>query len=1459
MSLNGLRKIIIATVYLLSLPIYTNAFNQCNFEHYSDKDGLSQSTINEIFQDHKGYIWLGTFNGLIRYNGYDFETFKLSNSNSTAKSNRIDKITEDKYGRLWLNSLNDVYCFDTSRDKYWSLPSENNSDINEVYSTKVFTTPSGKVWLILNNKNLICIKDSNFSIEKFESNNKLMKSKNIYSVHEDANHNSWILTNNGLLLIPANSDSEIQSILNNTTDKTALNKPFFTLYESPQKIWFGSSKGKIWTYDKDSRIFSELNLNIKSNIREIKRIDESHIAILSESDGMFIYNTNTSYIKYINKFNTKGLNNNQIDFIYPVDSTQIWFTNNEIGIYKINLSTNQLKHFNVDIDDRTVYNHPPQPFILKDKDNNIWIHPKGGGFSIYNKNTDSLEAFYNKAFDPNKKFSNILHTALFDHQGNLWMSTRSHGLEKISFSNNEFKSFRVTDILSSSLSNNVRSIFQLANQNILIGTKEGRLLMFNSNLEYITAISDKGINSDNTLWPSAIYCIKEDDEGKIWIGTRGNGIYVLKPNKDSISYKVQNFVHDRTNPFSISNNNVYSIVEDANKNIWCATLGGGINLIQYNQEGKYRFINSLNKLKNFPAINCNRVRCMAIGKNNVLYAGTSNGLLTWKADFNSPESIIFNHYTSNSFNTKNLSNNEIMGILLSKNKEIFIATYGGGLNKLKRAPKGNINGFQSYNNENILASDGLLSLVDDKHGNIWMSTENNLIRFNPDNELFENFHEVGQKTFSESTSLRLNNNSLLFGFSNGLISFYPDSVLSDTLKSNIVFTNFQLFNKNVRHTEDSPLLGNIDDIKRIELRHNQNFFNIQFSTLDYQNTKQIEYAYKLEGFDKEWYYTQKQRIANYTNIPKGTYIFKVKSTNGRGTWMNNEHTLNITVKPSFWETPLAYILYFSLFLFLFFILQKYILTIYRLKSDIKVQKEISDMKLKFFTDVSHEIRTPLTMITSPIEFLINDKKTPQDIRNQLKFISQGTNRLLKLVNQILDFRKIQDKHLKVSKINLGHFTEKICLDFMELAEEKGFDFSFKDISGNIDLWADQDALDKIIMNLLSNAFKYCSKGDSIKVVVQQTDKYAILKITDSGPGISKTKQKDLFKRFSSFNDDSSKPSTGIGLSIIKEIAEKHSALVSVESETGKGSSFTISFLNGKNHYDDNVEIIVDNTEKEDEVKLSQAKLESDAYSQKQNTPKEKYSILIVEDDNELRQFIKTILEQDYAVIESDNGMDGLEKAKSQSPDFIISDIMMPEKNGIELLKDIRKNTATSHIPVILLTAKSNIESKLEGLTYGADDYITKPFSVAYMKARITNLIKQREHLHNIFRDHIKINEENTEVKQNLIAPADELLMQKVMNHIEKNLDNNELSVENLAKSVGLSRSTFFNKIKSLTGMPPVEFIRDLRLSKAAHLIKTEQFLIKEICYMTGFSDLKYFGKCFKNKYGMTPGNYRKSS
>jgi len=488
---------------------------------------------------------------------------------------------------------------------------------------------------------------------------------------------------------------------------------------------------------------------------------------------------------------------------------------------------------------------------------------------------------------------------------------------------------------------------------------------------------------------------------------------------------------------------------------------------------------------------------------------------------------------------------------------------------------------------------------------------------------------------------------------------------------------------------------------------------------------------------------------------------------------------------------------------------------------------------------------------------MEDNNTPPETKKHLQVISQNANRLLRLVNQILDFRKMEFTHLKVNEIEIAPFVQEICENFRETIENQHIQFEFINHASDAKIWIDPDCLEKIILNLLSNAFKYTPSGKKIQVSLENNEKFLTIEIKDEGVGISKEKQKKLFNRFVSFNEDKSKPSTGIGLSIVKELIDKHGGKITIESEEGKGSCFTINLLHGTAHFDKMVEIIASSSNEFSPIerKENNSVRENEVLKEDLKNDK-KSSVLIVEDDAELRLFIHSILEKEYLTLEAENGMEGLKKAIKYCPDFIVTDIMMPQMNGIELLQHLKMNINTCHIPIVLLTAKTTIESKLEGLTYGADDYITKPFSVAYFKARIANLIQQRKQLQEIYRTNlISPQQQPLSVPLN-INSQDEELMKKTLQLIEENMENFDFSVDDLVLQIGMSRTVFFKKIKTLTGLAPIEFIRDIKMKHAADLLLSGKYMVKEIAYLVGISDTKYFTKCFKNKYGLTPVQYK---
>lgn len=584
----------------------------------------------------------------------------------------------------------------------------------------------------------------------------------------------------------------------------------------------------------------------------------------------------------------------------------------------------------------------------------------------------------------------------------------------------------------------------------------------------------------------------------------------------------------------------------------------------------------------------------------------------------------------------------------------------------------------------------------------------------------------------------------------------------------------------------------------------------------------------------------------------------------------------------FWETPFAYFLY-VLFVLLIIVTAVYILfTIYRLKHEVSVEQQMTNMKLRFFTDISHELRTPLTLISGPVEYVLSNKRLPADVREQLQVVERNTNRMLHLINQILDFRKIQNRKMKmqVQRVDVVAFTRKVMENFDSVAEEHRIDFLFETEKPGLYLWIDADKYEKIIFNLLSNAFKYTPNGKMIKVFIHEDKDTVSIGVQDQGIGIAENKKKSIFVRFENMVDRNLfNPSTGIGLSLVKELVEMHKALISVDSKLGEGSCFKIDFQKGKEHYDDSVEFMQDDAtvclevqrQQTEETVSPQSETEREA-QENEDMATSKGLMLLVEDNAELRIFLRSIFSPEYRIVEAADGMEGCDKALKLLPDIIISDVMMPEKDGIAMTRELRADMTTSHIPIVLLTAKSSIESKLEGLEYGADDYITKPFSATYLKARVKNLLVQRQKLQMLYRQDlmsagmaIPVSDEQTEKrltdnpetdKSPVMSPNDRKFMDRLVEFMEKNMDNGELIVDDFVHELAVSRSVFFKKLKTLTGLAPIEFIKEMRINRAVQLIETGEYSMTQISYMVGINDPRYFSKCFKQKMGMTPTEYR---
>lgn len=652
---------------------------------------------------------------------------------------------------------------------------------------------------------------------------------------------------------------------------------------------------------------------------------------------------------------------------------------------------------------------------------------------------------------------------------------------------------------------------------------------------------------------------------------------------------------------------------------------------------------------------------------------------------------------------------------------------------------------------------------------------------------------------------------------------------------------------------------NLDDSHNIVLQPNNHTLRLVFSALDMTDTEYIQYAYMLEGFDKTFRLTDNGHEANYTNLPPGKYLFRVRSTNNEGVWVDNERTLSIEVLPTFHETPYAKMLYVLLIL-LFIVGAFYVYTIFfKVKNKARNEELMAQLRLSFFTNISHELRTPLTLITGPLEYVLQDKGLPENIKSTLEIVKKNSSRMQRLVGQILDFSKIQDNKMKlrIQYVDIVPFTRNITSYFTALARERHIDLSFTSCLSECYLWFDVDNIEKVIFNLLSNAFKFTPDNKNISIYIEDAVDSVLIRIKDEGVGIRKDKQDAIFRRFENLVPGGvhTSLSSGIGLSVAKDLVEMHKGSIGLESEPGKGSVFSVKLLKGKAHYSADTEYILADLEEcaaTDSVAVEM--------QHKENTS-DKLLMLVVEDNHELRTFIKQVFQHKFHLLEADNGEEGLKIAFSELPDIIITDVMMPVINGIQMLRELRNDERTSHIPAIVLTAKADIDSILIGIHTGADDYITKPFSLDYLNAKVETLLAGRNRLQDYYIKKVGyVAEEQVQNEKDMpqLSEKDAAFLDKLARIMEQQMSNPDLNIDQLVSNFSLSRTNFFHKLKSLTGLSPILYIKEVRMRKAAELIKENRYTMAEIAYMVGFSDPHYFSKSFKNFWGMTSTEFAKS-
>ena len=895
---------------------------------------------------------------------------------------------------------------------------------------------------------------------------------------------------------------------------------------------------------------------------------------------------------------------------------------------------------------------------------------------------------------------------------------------------------------------------------------------------------------------TGVYCALESSHGLLY-GTKGHGL------KNMSTGTV----------IATSHPDIYDLEEGSDGTLYVATYGDGVNILRWNGHtwDKPVVVGQGMKVRDIEIVG------------QTLWCGTTTGIL--RINLENMKSMVLPSY-------------DIRALCYSHGR-LWLGSFGGGLLTLDpEKPEEDIIHVKTFH-------DIILSMAEDGH-NIWFSSESDIAQLDletGDLYYYDALDGENNTYFTEAEALCLPEGTILFGYSNGYCSFDPSLIRRSSSVPPIRVTSIEVQGK--RMNGDTVTIDNGSNI------------TIEYAAMDFVGVNKIYEYYKLDGVDKNWSGPTDLRRVTYSNLGHGQYIFHVRSTNREGADVENEKTLVIYVASPLWLAWWAILLY-CIGIALLIGLTIYAISTYNgLRQRVKVEQQVTDIKLRFFTNISHELRTPLTLIVGPIENILQTERISQNVRSQLEIVQSNSQRMLRMVNQLLEFRKVQNQKmkLKVQPTLLSELVEDTSANFKKEAYEKHIHFEIINNAEDSTVWVDRGRMDTILWNLLSNAFKFTPAGKSIRVIVADKPGFVTLTVQDEGVGIAPEKRSVLFERFSSNNElnNTGTTGTGIGMNLTKELVDLHHGDIEVESEVGKGTTITVRLHTGKEHFDDNVDFI-----SEEEYAATQAQytqtFEDKMDQLEQEQQESKRVILVVDDSQDMRNFLANILSKEYHVETAVDGAEAEHIIRTKPIDLVVTDLMMPNVDGLELTQFIKKSPDFNFIPVILLTAKTAIESRLQALELGADDYVTKPFEPEYLRARVHNILVQRSQLEQSYRERLMRLESH---KPDEPIPGDAFLA-KLLAVMDKQMDNNTLTVDELVDEMGMGRTVFFNKLKSMTGLSPVEFIREIRIKRAAQLLEERKYNITEVTYMVGMNDSRYFAKCFKNTYGVTPSEYRRT-
>ncbi|MBN2744144.1 MAG: response regulator [Marinilabiliaceae bacterium] len=1418
------------------------------FEHLNISHGLSNNSVRLFYQDHDGYMWMGTLNGLNRYDGYRFKDYHyLPGNPNTLQNNRLTHILQDSRGIFYLSTFDGhIHRFDAQREIFTPVDTNTGSGYGDFAVSYVYQSSPDVFWYyslkggcirLISNPDL----PGGYRID-YLSNNHFKPSDVVNFIQAAPNGEVWLGSSRGLLLLTDDRADFSSSAIQPLYVEGSANSVKIT----PQHVWVGTGANGVLQFSTANGRKSMASFNRFGPMR-IQCLEQynQYLLVGTWGDGLYVFDTQNNEVQHFQVRNS-GLPASSIQSFFYDQNGLFWIVTAQRGVCSFDVYTGKITYFPLGADKRDALGDMDKQLIFKDSNNTLWVGIYGGGLSRYHRASAQFEQYLYDDKDANSLSSDYVLSIFEDRSKNLWVGTYNGGINKINITPSDFYHVTPSAASASFLSNDVRALFVDASERIWVGTRAGELFAMEQSPDWDN-LKNYRIIPFIPKFKKGIYCLFEDRDKNLWIGTKGDGICVIRAS-ERLKQNPVVMRYSETLGMNLNDDsqNVFDIHQDKHGQYWIATYSGGLYLLN-DPFGVPRLSRYLADANNLASLSDNRVRQLLFDRDDNLWIATSGGLNILPANQLTAADKQFVRLSVRRDGAPGISNNDVLCMWQHASGDVYLGTFGGGLNVISHIDVLN----QHFDWRYVMRNDGLSSnvinsIVEDKSGKLWLGTDNGINHYDPVTGLVERYREadgLGSNLFSESAALMTRAGQVVMGHANGLVLFNPLSLMGDTSQYRVHIS--AVYNSN-RPVGMMPHEAGFD--------HSDNTLTFDFAALDYAAPDKIKYAFYLENFDKGWSAPSSQSSVTYRGLPPGSYTFKVRATNSNGMWMEAVADYSFVIHPPFWNSFPAYVIYLALLAFLVWFYYRLKVRQLRLRQELEINERLNEEKLQYYTNISHEFKTPLTLILSPVDDIITGSDVPEKVRQRALQIKKNAGYLLHLVEQILDFRRLRENkaNLKVAPVDLGTFFNDIHGVFLPLAQKRGINFTVSCPDPGIIGFVDVGVMEKVCYNLLSNALKHTPQGKTIAMSVSLDASSQMLRISvmDQGVGIAPDELGKIFDRFYK-----SQESTGLGLFFTRELVTWHGGSIEVRSELGHGTEFMVMLPVARPKSMPDTDVVTTAARASaDEVALKYApELEVPAPEVRKASAR-KETLLLVEDNPNLLAFLMEKLNETYNVVGAENGRIAIEKARAHAIDLVVCDYMMPEMDGLETLKRLKGDLNTSHIPVILLTAIASEDKMLEAMALGADDYITKPFNISHLQVRIDNLINQRKRLRQVFGQEPDFATDNVPG-----VNADKEFIDTVTRVIDENIGNNDFSVDLIADKLNMSRTVFYKKMKLISGYSPNEFIQLIRMKKAAFLIKNSNLTISEIGLNVGFSDANYFSKCFKNHFGMPPSVYQKSS